>query len=56
MIKATKNRAPKSYVFPDADDITKLQKTADWLLAPKILPKRVDIAASVCPLGTTAAR
>ncbi|WP_313943650.1 MULTISPECIES: aliphatic sulfonate ABC transporter substrate-binding protein [Calothrix] len=54
--QATKNRGPESYVFPDADDIAKLQQTADWLLEQKILPKRVDIAASVCPLGTTATR
>jgi sulfonate transport system substrate-binding protein len=56
MIKATKNRAPASYVFPDADDITKLQKTADWLLEQKIIPQRVDVATAVCPLETTAAR
>ncbi|MDZ7959229.1 MAG: aliphatic sulfonate ABC transporter substrate-binding protein [Aulosira sp. DedQUE10] len=54
--QATKNRGPESYVFPNADDVGKLQKTADWLLEQKILPKRVDIATSVCPLGTTAAR
>lgn len=28
-----------------------LQKTADWMLDQKIIPKRVDIAASVCPLS-----
>ncbi|BAY08950.1 aliphatic sulfonate ABC transporter substrate-binding protein [Calothrix sp. NIES-2098] len=54
--QATKNRGPESYVFPSTEDIANLQKTTDWLLEQKILPQRVDIAASVCPLGTTAAR
>ncbi|MDZ8189820.1 MAG: aliphatic sulfonate ABC transporter substrate-binding protein [Nostoc sp. ChiSLP02] len=54
--QATKNRGKESYVFPNAQDIANLQKTADWLLEQKILPQRVDIAASVCPLETTATR
>jgi sulfonate transport system substrate-binding protein len=54
--QVTKNRGSESYVFPNAEDVAKLQKTADWLLEKKIIPQRVDIAASVCPLGTTAVR
>ncbi|WP_313934892.1 MULTISPECIES: aliphatic sulfonate ABC transporter substrate-binding protein [unclassified Nostoc] len=54
--QVTKNRGAESYIFPNAEDIAKLQKTADWLLEQKIIPQRVDIAASVCPLGTTASR
>ncbi|GAA6616148.1 aliphatic sulfonate ABC transporter substrate-binding protein [Scytonema sp. NUACC26] len=50
--QATKNRGPESYTFPTPEDITNLQKTADWLLEQKIIPQRVDIAAAVCPLGT----
>lgn len=48
--QVTKNRGQESYVFPSSEDITNLQKTADWLLEQKIIPKRVDIAAAVCPL------
>ncbi|PLZ90228.1 MULTISPECIES: aliphatic sulfonate ABC transporter substrate-binding protein [Fischerella] len=48
--QATKNRGPESYVFPTTEDISNLQKTADWLLEQKIIPQRVDIAAAVCPL------
>ncbi|MFQ4143605.1 aliphatic sulfonate ABC transporter substrate-binding protein [Chlorogloeopsis sp. ULAP02] len=54
--QATKNRGPESYAFPNTEDIANLQKTADWLLEQKIIPQRVDIAAAVCPLETTAAR
>ncbi|WP_375514728.1 hypothetical protein [uncultured Nostoc sp.] len=43
-------------IFPNAEDIANLQKTADWLLEQKIIPQRVDITTAVCPLGTTAAR
>lgn len=49
--QATENRGPEQVTFPTSDDLTKLQKTADWLLKEKIIPKRVDIAASVCQLG-----
>ncbi|MBH8575501.1 aliphatic sulfonate ABC transporter substrate-binding protein [Nostocaceae cyanobacterium CENA369] len=51
--QATKNRGRESYVFPSSEDISNLQKTADWLLEQKILSQRVDIAAAVCPLGTS---
>ncbi len=54
--QVTKNRGPESYVFPNGEDVANLQKTADWLLEQKIISQKVDIAASVCPLGTTASR
>ncbi|GBE91423.1 aliphatic sulfonate ABC transporter substrate-binding protein [Nostoc cycadae] len=54
--QVTKNRGPESYVFPNSEDVAKLQKTADWLLEQKIIPQRVDVATAVCPLGTTASR
>ncbi|WP_313933915.1 MULTISPECIES: aliphatic sulfonate ABC transporter substrate-binding protein [Nostocaceae] len=54
--QVTQNRGPESYVFPNSEDVANLQKTADWLLEQKIIPQKVDIAASVCPLGTTASR
>ncbi|MCC5636945.1 aliphatic sulfonate ABC transporter substrate-binding protein [Nostoc sp. CHAB 5844] len=54
--QVTKNRGSESYVFPNAQDVANLQKTADWLLEQKIIPQRVDVVKAVCPLGTTAAR
>lgn len=54
--QVTKNRGQESYVFPNADDINNLQKTADWLLEQKIIPQRVDVAKAVCPLETAATR
>lgn len=51
--QAVKNRGPEAVAFPTADDLAKLQQTADWLLEQKIIPQRVDITAKVCPLGTT---
>ena len=54
--QVTKNRGPESYVFPNAEDIANLQKTADWLIEQKIIPQRVNITTAVCPLETTAAR
>lgn len=47
--QATRNRGAEKVSFPTSTDIAKLQQTADWLLEQKILPKRVDVAASVCP-------
>ncbi len=48
--QAIKNRGPESYVFPTQEDISNLQKTANWLSEQKIIPQRVDIAAAVCRL------
>lgn len=47
--QALKNRGPETVTFPTTADIANLQKTADWMLEQKIIPKRVDIAASICP-------
>ncbi|MEH2313165.1 MAG: hypothetical protein V7K35_17590 [Nostoc sp.] len=52
----SQHRGPESYVFPNAEDIANLQKTANWLLEQKIIPQRVDITTAVCPLETTAVR
>lgn len=43
------NQGPQELAIPNADDVEKIQKTADWMLEQKILPKKVDVAASVCP-------
>ncbi|BAY41102.1 aliphatic sulfonates ABC transporter substrate-binding protein [Nostoc sp. NIES-2111] len=47
--QVTENQGPQAIVTPDANDIANIQKTADWLLDKKILPKRVDVASVVCP-------
>ncbi|QSJ20691.1 aliphatic sulfonate ABC transporter substrate-binding protein [Nostoc sp. UHCC 0702] len=47
--RVTENQGPQELVIPNADDIAKIQKTADWMLEQKILPRRVDVAAVVCP-------
>lgn len=54
--QATKNRGPESVTFPTAEDIANLQKTADWMEVEKMIPKRVDIATTLCPLNTTTAK
>ncbi|MEH2395282.1 MAG: aliphatic sulfonate ABC transporter substrate-binding protein [Nostoc sp.] len=47
--RVTENQGPQLLATPNADDVTKIQKTADWMLEQKILPKRVDVAATICP-------
>ncbi|AFY34849.1 aliphatic sulfonate ABC transporter substrate-binding protein [Calothrix sp. PCC 7507] len=47
--QVTDNQGPQELATPNADDVAKIQKTADWMLAQKILPKKVDVAAVVCP-------
>ncbi|WP_256874855.1 MULTISPECIES: aliphatic sulfonate ABC transporter substrate-binding protein [unclassified Nostoc] len=47
--RVTENQGPQLLVTPNADDVAKIQKTADWMLEQKILPKRVDVAATICP-------
>lgn len=47
--RVTENQGPQLLITPNADDVAKIQKTADWMLEQKILPKRVDVAATICP-------
>lgn len=47
--RVTENQGPQLLATPNADDVAKIQKTADWMLEQKILPKRVDVAATICP-------
>jgi len=47
--QVTENQGPQELAIPNADDVAKIQKTADWMLKQKILPKKVDVAAIVCP-------
>ncbi|MEH1815694.1 MAG: aliphatic sulfonate ABC transporter substrate-binding protein [Nostoc sp.] len=47
--RVTENQGPQLLVTPNADDVAKIQKTANWMLEQKILPKRVDVAATICP-------
>jgi sulfonate transport system substrate-binding protein len=47
--QVTENQGTQELAIPNADDVAKIQKTADWMLEQKILPKKVDVAAIVCP-------
>ncbi|MEH2352716.1 MAG: aliphatic sulfonate ABC transporter substrate-binding protein [Nostoc sp.] len=47
--RVTENQGPQLLVTPNADDVAKIQKTANWMLEQKILPKKVDVAATICP-------
>ena len=47
--QVTLNQGPLQIVIPSATDIVNIQKSADWMLEQKIITKKVDIAAAVCP-------
>ncbi|MEH2203734.1 MAG: aliphatic sulfonate ABC transporter substrate-binding protein [Nostoc sp.] len=47
--RVTENQGPQLLVTPNFDDVAKIQKTANWMLEQKILSKRVDVAATICP-------
>ncbi len=47
--RVTENQGPQLLVIPNADDVAKIQRTANWMLEQKILPKKVDVAATICP-------
>ncbi|MDX2270333.1 MAG: aliphatic sulfonate ABC transporter substrate-binding protein [Cyanobacteriota bacterium] len=36
-------------VKPSAEDIARIQTNADWMLENKILPKKLDVASTICP-------
>ncbi len=48
--KRTSERVPVENVLPlEPRVLTNMQKSADWMLEQKAIPKRVDVADSVCP-------
>jgi sulfonate transport system substrate-binding protein len=48
--KRTSERDPVETVLPlEPRVLSDIQKSADWMLEQKAIPKRVDIASSVCP-------
>jgi len=51
--KRTSERKPVETVLPlEPRVLADIQNSADWMLEQKAIPKRVDIAASVCPTVT----
>ncbi|MBD2339896.1 aliphatic sulfonate ABC transporter substrate-binding protein [Calothrix sp. FACHB-156] len=43
------NRPPEKVLPLEPKVIAEIQEIADWMLAQKVIPKRVDVASAVCP-------
>ncbi len=55
--KQTVTHKPVEQVLPlDSRVLTDLQNSADWMLEQKAIPKRVEVAAAVCPSPTAQAQ
>ena len=48
--KQTSDHKPVEKILPlESRVLSDMQSSADWMLAQKVIPKRVDVASAVCP-------